>query len=43
MRRRGIGLGRTGIIGGSKNKRKPLQDRYEVLLTAGHNNNIYIN
>ena len=31
MRRRGIGLGRTGIIGGSKNKRKPLQDRYEAL------------
>ena len=31
MRRRGIGLGRTGIVGGSKNKRKPLKDRFEAL------------
>ena len=31
MRRRGIGLGRTGIIGGSNNKRKPINDRFKAL------------
>eukprot|EP00944_MAST-04C_sp_MAST-4C-sp1_P008095 g8095.t1 len=31
MRRRGIGLGRTGIIGGSNSKRKPINDRFKAL------------